>query len=84
MTMVRVAYLLDQRCSNMLQTEREPQLSTATIATQDHFSFRKMWSTHHGSIYTGGSNGPEGPYDGEPYNFSFYEEGLGAKVKRPR
>lgn len=47
--------------------------------SSDHVGFRKMIN-YQGNIYAGSTNGPDGPYDGEPYDFEFYKEGTGAQV----
>jgi hypothetical protein len=48
-------------------------------ADPDHLGFRKMIN-YNGFIYAGSANGPEGPYDGESYDFGMYESNVGAKV----
>jgi len=48
----------------------------------DFVGFRKMIN-YQGIIYAGSTNGPSGPYDGEPYDFEeLYEANVGAKVSR--
>jgi len=48
-------------------------------ADPDFVGFRNMIN-YQGAIYAGSTNGPEGPYDGKPYDFEFYKEGIGAKI----
>lgn len=48
-------------------------------APKEHMGFRSM-VYYQNEVYTGSSNGPDGPFDGDPYDFQFYKEGTGAKI----
>ncbi|CAB9530623.1 expressed unknown protein [Seminavis robusta] len=56
-----------------------PSFQLQLETSPDHLGFRKMVN-YHGNIYAGSTNGPDGPYDGAPYDFSFYEQGTGAQI----